>query len=226
MFVLHVVCSPSAGLSRPPQKAGTTPNRFNRPFKSPLVRNAPAEPQPQANARKRTRILSSDGGGKRQPNRTDLAELKERESRLDDEIERLRAEGLDVGDLDRQIELLHRYNDVKDAAQVVLGRLAELTGVTVKSLHLKYDLPLADWNGHSVLVSHPPIHSALEFVIFFFLFSNRQKKTGLTDQNATKFDRIRFKKKTGEIWKIERSSFLLKNGTKLSETKLNPMKPG
>ena len=71
-------------------------------------------------------------------------QLLEKEAKLDDEITLMQAEGLTVEELDYQINLLHLYNETKDAAQVVIGRLAELEGVTVKSLHEKYSLPLDD----------------------------------------------------------------------------------
>ena len=71
-----------------------------------------------------------------------LEELSKHEMELDREIASLQSEGFMVEELDRQIDLLHRYNDIKDVAQMVLGRLAELEGVTVKSLHEKYDAPL------------------------------------------------------------------------------------
>lgn len=40
------------------------------------------------------------------------------------------------------MNLLHEFNDVKDAAQIVLGSLANLEGKTIKELHLLYNLPL------------------------------------------------------------------------------------
>lgn len=40
------------------------------------------------------------------------------------------------------IKLLHEYNNIKDATQIVLGALANLEGVTIKQMHLKYGLPL------------------------------------------------------------------------------------
>ena len=40
--------------------------------------------------------------------------------------------------------LLHEYNDIKDATQVVLGALATMRGVTVTSLHEEFNLPLKD----------------------------------------------------------------------------------
>lgn len=42
------------------------------------------------------------------------------------------------------MELLHDYNDIKDAAQVVLGALARMKEVTIASLHKQYDLPMED----------------------------------------------------------------------------------
>lgn len=40
------------------------------------------------------------------------------------------------------IELLHEYNHVKDACQIVLGAAANLSQCTIKDMHLKYNLPL------------------------------------------------------------------------------------
>lgn len=42
------------------------------------------------------------------------------------------------------MELLHDYNDIKDATQVVLGALSNLRGVTIVSLHEEFNLPLKD----------------------------------------------------------------------------------
>lgn len=73
-----------------------------------------------------------------------VEDLHKKESELDQEIVQLQQEGLSIEELDHQIDLLHRYNDIKDIAQIVMGRLAELEGVTVKTLHQKYNLPLQD----------------------------------------------------------------------------------
>ncbi|KAI8118481.1 hypothetical protein FF38_12277 [Lucilia cuprina] len=40
------------------------------------------------------------------------------------------------------MKLLHEFNDVKDAAQIVIGKLANMQGKTIKELHLEYNLPL------------------------------------------------------------------------------------
>lgn len=42
------------------------------------------------------------------------------------------------------IELLHEYNDLKDATQIVLGALATMKGVPVRSLYTSYNLPIGE----------------------------------------------------------------------------------
>ncbi|KAJ2800797.1 swi5-like zinc finger protein [Coemansia guatemalensis] len=45
---------------------------------------------------------------------------------------------------DEHIERLHRYNDIKDAAQILFGKLAELKGKTVKEIYEEHGVDLAD----------------------------------------------------------------------------------
>lgn len=40
-----------------------------------------------------------------------------------------------------RMNLLHRYNDVKDAAQIIIGVLANLDQTTVRDMHKKFNLP-------------------------------------------------------------------------------------
>jgi len=40
------------------------------------------------------------------------------------------------------IDRLHRYNDVKDLAQAIIGRIAVIEGVTTKELYPRFDLDL------------------------------------------------------------------------------------
>ena len=42
------------------------------------------------------------------------------------------------------IELLHRYNDMKDAGQLLIGRIAEIEGTTTKALYTAFGLELSD----------------------------------------------------------------------------------
>lgn len=73
-----------------------------------------------------------------------LAELQKQELELDKEITSLEEQGLKTEELQVHIENLHCYNEIKDAAQLVMGRLAELEGVTVKEMHEKYEISSYD----------------------------------------------------------------------------------
>ncbi|XP_065340134.1 DNA repair protein SWI5 homolog [Cloeon dipterum] len=77
-----------------------------------------------------------------------LEELRSEEARLEAEERALRALVAEQTDertnaiLKKQhIDALHEYNEVKDAAQVVLGVLANHEQLTIKQMHLKYQLP-------------------------------------------------------------------------------------
>lgn len=52
---------------------------------------------------------------------------------LDKEISQLVKEGYRVGELEDHIALLHEYNDIKDVAQMLLGKL-ELRGRPIASM--------------------------------------------------------------------------------------------
>lgn len=42
------------------------------------------------------------------------------------------------------MELTHKYNDIKDAAQTVIGFVANVRRTTIKSVHQELNLPLED----------------------------------------------------------------------------------
>jgi len=42
------------------------------------------------------------------------------------------------------IDWLHRYNELKDAGQILLGKLADLQGITTKDMYSKFNLNLED----------------------------------------------------------------------------------
>lgn len=52
--------------------------------------------------------------------------------------------GYNVEELEKHISLLHEYNEIKDAGQMLLGKLAVIRGVTTKQLYPEYDLELND----------------------------------------------------------------------------------
>ncbi|KAJ1992472.1 swi5-like zinc finger protein [Coemansia spiralis] len=45
---------------------------------------------------------------------------------------------------EEHIDRLHRYNDIKDAGQIMFGKLAELKGKTVKEIYEEYCVDLKD----------------------------------------------------------------------------------
>lgn len=40
------------------------------------------------------------------------------------------------------MDLLHKYNEIKDAAQVVIGCIANIEETTIKEVHQRLNLPL------------------------------------------------------------------------------------
>ncbi|XP_017059968.1 DNA repair protein SWI5 homolog [Drosophila ficusphila] len=42
------------------------------------------------------------------------------------------------------IELLHEYNDLKDATQLILGAMATIKSVPIRSLYGTYNLPTVE----------------------------------------------------------------------------------
>ncbi|KAM6110324.1 DNA repair protein SWI5 homolog [Pterocles gutturalis] len=76
--------------------------------------------------------------------RCEIEELKQKDLALDQEIAQLLSEGYNLEELEKHISLLHEYNDIKDAGQMLLGKLAVIRGVTTKQLYPEYDLELSD----------------------------------------------------------------------------------
>ncbi|NWH95634.1 SWI5 protein, partial [Cisticola juncidis] len=76
--------------------------------------------------------------------RCEIEELKQKDLALDQEIAQLLSEGYSLEELDKHISLLHEYNEIKDAGQMLLGKLAVIRGVTTKQLYPEYDLELSD----------------------------------------------------------------------------------
>lgn len=76
--------------------------------------------------------------------KADIQKLKEKQDMLDKEISELVKEGYCVIELEDHIALLHEYNDIKDVAQMLLGKLALTRGVTTKELYPDFDLDLSD----------------------------------------------------------------------------------
>lgn len=76
-----------------------------------------------------------------------LADLRQKTRFLDDEIEQLQAEGCSIEDLPWHMDRLHVYNQIKDIAHQVIGRLAVLEGVTIRAKQEHYGLPTTEPGG-------------------------------------------------------------------------------
>lgn len=73
-----------------------------------------------------------------------MEELKQKDLTLDQEIAQLLDEGYSEEELDAHIALLHEYNEMKDAGQMLLGKLAEIREITTKELYPEFGLELSD----------------------------------------------------------------------------------
>ncbi|XP_069039358.1 DNA repair protein SWI5 homolog isoform X1 [Lepisosteus oculatus] len=123
----RTVCGSSAGGKRRRTPFAAS-ERLNSAFKSPLQSRS----TPRCPAAGQSSVEEEVEG------------LKKRLQELDSEIAQLQTEGLTVEELDKHIDLLHEYNDIKDNGQMLLGRLATVRGVTTKDLYGEFGLDLGD----------------------------------------------------------------------------------
>lgn len=70
--------------------------------------------------------------------------LIEHEKILDQELTNLKIEETEFRSIQETMDLLHKYNEIKDVTQMVLGAIAVLNKTTIKNLYDKYDLSLED----------------------------------------------------------------------------------
>ncbi|KAF8988152.1 swi5-like zinc finger protein [Haplosporangium bisporale] len=70
-----------------------------------------------------------------------ILELQAEEQAL---IKKIRGEGSAKEIIDRHIQQLHEYNEIKDVGQVILGKCAELEGTTIKKQYENYGLDPTD----------------------------------------------------------------------------------
>ncbi|XP_009953541.1 PREDICTED: LOW QUALITY PROTEIN: DNA repair protein SWI5 homolog, partial [Leptosomus discolor] len=64
-------------------------------------------------------------GANKEALRCEIEELKQKDLALDQEIAQLLSEGYSLEELEKHISLLHEYNDIKDAGQMLLGKLGK-----------------------------------------------------------------------------------------------------
>lgn len=68
----------------------------------------------------------------------DIENLKRQRAELKELIEKIPSEKAMKSEL---LDLTHKYNETKDAAQTVIGAVAHINGVTFKSLHEEFKVP-------------------------------------------------------------------------------------
>lgn len=106
------------------------------PFKSPCSHdNKTASPRRSDN--QRTKASSKVELAR------EVVELQEQSERLDEEIEAL-SKDYSQDKLPQYIDKLHEYNEIKDIAQMLIGKIAEKKGTTTKSLYPHFNLALDD----------------------------------------------------------------------------------
>ncbi|XP_040081657.1 DNA repair protein SWI5 homolog [Oryx dammah] len=136
-FVSVLALDPPS-LQRPPSRGPRTPGlRRIQPGLSKSCGGAFRSPRPSPKPGQADRA-SKDSL------QLDIQKLKEKKDMLDKEISQLLSEGYSVDELEDHISQLHEYNDIKDAAQMLLGRLAVIRGVTTKELYPEFGLDMND----------------------------------------------------------------------------------
>ncbi|XP_015449604.1 DNA repair protein SWI5 homolog, partial [Pteropus alecto] len=125
-------------LQTPPKRGPRTPGlRRTQPGLSKSCRGAFRSPRPSPKSGQADRA-SEDSL------HLDIQKLKEKRDMLDKEIAQLIAEGYSVDELEDHISQLHEYNDIKDAGQMLLGKLAVIRGITTKELYPEFGLDMND----------------------------------------------------------------------------------
>ena len=72
--------------------------------------------------------------------KAEIETLKKKHEQIDKEIEELKSQGHDESQLSIIIDKLHVFNQIKDAAQEVLGKLAYINRVTINEMHKRYNV--------------------------------------------------------------------------------------
>lgn len=94
----------------------------NKPFKSPEAKPSKANHVDQLDVHE-----------------DQIEAIRQKISKIDDEIKEMNV-NYNEKDLDAIIDQLHLYNDVKDMSQFLLEKMANIKGVTIKSMHQTYGL--------------------------------------------------------------------------------------
>ncbi|XP_060138971.1 DNA repair protein SWI5 homolog [Zootoca vivipara] len=125
-----------------------SPGVRGRPSARPFLRRTPVGTPRACSARFKSPVPSSpttcQPASDEDALQREIEELKRKDLALDQEIAQLTAEGYSPEELETHISLLHEYNEIKDAGQMLLGRLAVIRGVTTKELYPEFELDVND----------------------------------------------------------------------------------
>jgi len=145
------------------KKRSTTPyNRNNNsnnrrsstgcfaPFKSPCSSKStkrneetPTTPHNPLTTTQTTRTTTKDDLSDKVKLAQEVVSLHQKCDEIDKEIQLLQEE-YDEDELPMYVDRLHKYNEIKDVAQSVIGRIAEKEGTTTRNLYERFDLDLDD----------------------------------------------------------------------------------
>ena len=119
-----------------------TSARARLPFRSPArVSGHAASPgTPLSRSAKRPTTVALPTVEKLQE---EIKDIKKRLDTTDQEVSEL-SQQYNEADLQTYIDKLHEYNEIKDAGQILVGKMAEVSGTTTALLYEQFDLRLDD----------------------------------------------------------------------------------
>ena len=123
----EVLTTPASSAKRPYQ-------RTRLPFKSPArIESSPGRGVP----------ATQKAGNQSTDSILEVARTRQELQEVEAEIREL-SRDYSEEELQRHIDKLHEYNEVKDVGQMLIGRLAELQGTTTNALYGQFGLNLED----------------------------------------------------------------------------------
>ncbi|GFU28918.1 hypothetical protein TNCV_470501 [Trichonephila clavipes] len=119
--------------SSTPKMGQVRRSRFVRPspsssFKSPLLKTADKK------------VAFQFENTSTEDTKKSVVELWQKNEDLKEKIEDLKEKGFEEDDLKWYIDKLHEYNEIKDVAQMIMGKIAVLEQTTVRKVHEEFGM--------------------------------------------------------------------------------------
>ncbi|XP_006883483.1 PREDICTED: DNA repair protein SWI5 homolog [Elephantulus edwardii] len=124
-------------LQTPKRGPGTPGLGRTQPCLSKSCREAFRSPQPSPTSGQADGTIEDS-------QQLDIQKLKEKRDMLNKEISQFVSDRYSVAELAGHVSQLHEYNDIKDVGRTLLGKLAEIRGVTTKELYPEFALDVDD----------------------------------------------------------------------------------